>query len=67
MDVQEKFDLVTRNVAEIIGREDLMTLLQEKEEPSCYVITSYSIHYTKLYDPQIRCCCVVCAGNDPAS
>lgn len=40
MDVQEKFNLVVRNTAEVIGREDLMQLLQEKEEPSCYLGTA---------------------------
>jgi tyrosyl-tRNA synthetase len=40
MDVQERFDLVKRNAAEIIGEEDLMSLLKEKEEPSCYLGTA---------------------------
>lgn len=40
MNVDEKFKLVERNTVEIIGREDLMTLLKKKEEPSCYIGTA---------------------------
>jgi tyrosyl-tRNA synthetase len=40
MDIEERFKLVERNVAEIIGREDLMQLLKDKEEPSCYLGTA---------------------------
>lgn len=40
MDIQEKVALVKRNVAEIIGEEDLEKLLREKDEPVCYLGTA---------------------------
>lgn len=40
MDIEERLNLIKRNVAEIIGEEDLVQLLQEKEEPSCYLGTA---------------------------
>ena len=40
MNVDEKIELITRNVSEIIGEEDLIKLLEEKDEPSCYIGTA---------------------------
>ena len=36
MDVQEKFNLIKRNTAEIITEEELKKLLQEKKQPVVY-------------------------------
>ncbi|MCA9478065.1 MAG: tyrosine--tRNA ligase, partial [Nanoarchaeota archaeon] len=31
MDAQEKFGLITRNLQEVVGEEELLTLLQERD------------------------------------
>ena len=36
MNSQEKYELITRNLAEVVGEEDLKKLLDEKEQPSVY-------------------------------
>jgi tyrosyl-tRNA synthetase len=40
MNIDERLALIKRNVPEIIGEEDLKDLLEEKEEPSCYIGTA---------------------------
>ncbi len=40
MDAQEKFNLVNRNTAEVIGDSELKTLLGEKSEPVAYIGTA---------------------------
>jgi tyrosyl-tRNA synthetase len=40
MNIEERLTLIKRNVAEIIGEEDLKKLLEEKAEPSCYIGTA---------------------------
>lgn len=40
MEVQEKLKLIKRNIAEIIGEGELIKLLEEKKEPSCYIGTA---------------------------
>ena len=40
MDIKDRLELVKRNTAEIIGEEDLKSLLESKDEPSCYLGTA---------------------------
>ena len=40
MDVEKRFELVTRNTAEVITKEELKKLLQEKKKPSVYLGTA---------------------------
>lgn len=40
MDIEEKIKLIERNTVEIIGRDDLIALLKEKKELSCYIGTA---------------------------